>query len=89
MGLNGTMAETEIEIHTGLDTFVMLDTITGVSATKIGAIRVFCGTPVYMGLEALAQLGAFHIRHLTGFERHIFLLKIGICRIPPGKPLDG
>ncbi len=78
----------EIEIKTGLEGFVMLDGITFVDKADIRALRSFNEEPAYTGIEALAQAGAFHIRQLTGFERHIFLLKVGSCSIPT-QPLNG
>jgi hypothetical protein len=40
-------------------------------------------------VESLAQLGAFHIRFLTGFEKHAFLLKINRCLMPRQGTLKG
>ena len=78
----------EIEINTGLDGFILLDAITSVDPTEIRAIRTFENAHAYLGIETLAQAGAFHLRWLTGFERHIFLLKVGACNIP-SDPLNG
>jgi len=83
------MAEVEINIHTGRDSFIMLDAITSVNATQISGIRSFSDEPLYAGIEALAQLGAFHIRYLNAFERHVFLLKIESCRFNTGESLKG
>ncbi len=88
-GFNGIMSETKIEIQTGLTGFIMLDSICEAGATEIMGIRTFSDEPAYLGLEALAQLGAFHIRRLTGFDRHVFLLKIAGCRLSAGKFLNG
>ena len=52
----------EIVIHTGLAGFVMLDSIREVSTSRIVGTRSLSGVPVYLGLESLAQLGAYHIR---------------------------
>jgi hypothetical protein len=83
------MINKDIMINTGLDRFILLDSITEVSATAIVGVRSFDDSPVYLGMEALAQLGAFHIRCLTGFDRHIFLLKVAACRLSSGKSLTG
>ncbi len=88
-GFKGAVAETKIEIHTGLAGFIMLDGVREAGATEITGFRSFSDEPVYLGLEALAQLGAFQIRRFTGFDRHIFLLKIADCRLSTGKSLKG
>jgi hypothetical protein len=79
----------EFIIQTGLDGFVMLDRLLEVDVSNITGIRIFSHAPIYTGLEALAQLGAYHIRHLTGFSRHVFLIKIAHCCLPPEKVLEG
>ncbi|MEN6318808.1 MAG: hypothetical protein ABFD82_08670 [Syntrophaceae bacterium] len=67
----------------------MLDRILDINTSHIMATRFFSNTPVYSGLESLAQLGAYHVRHLTGFTRHVFLIKIAHCCLPPEKVLEG
>lgn len=79
----------EIVVHTGLDGFVMLDRVLDVGVSNITGTRIFSHAPIYTGLEALAQLGAYHVRHLTGFSRHVFLIKIAHCGLPPEKVLEG
>lgn len=81
--------DTEIVIHTGLNDFVMLDRVLEVSASHIMGSRSFSDAPVYLGLESLTQLGAYHIRHLVSFSRHVFLLKIVHCSLPPAQILNG
>jgi hypothetical protein len=76
-----TMNE-NIVINTGLAGFIMLDRILEVSASSIVGTRHFTGVPDYLPLESLAQLGAFHIRYISGFSRHVFLIKIVSCSIP-------
>ena len=78
-----------IVINSGLKGFVMLDWVHEVNATHIMGTRSFSNAPIYVGLESLAQLGAYHIRHLTDFSKHIFLIKIAHCRLPTGKIIDG
>lgn len=88
-GLGTHSMGTEIVIHTGLNGFVMLDSIGEVSTSRIVGTRSLSGVPVYLGLESLAQLGAYHIRHITDFSRHVFLIKIIQCRLPRGNIKDG
>jgi hypothetical protein len=79
----------EITINTGLDRFVLVDKIHMLDETHIRGTRTFTNAPVYLGIESLAQLGAFHVRYLIGFRRHAFLLKIATCLTPPHAELDG
>jgi hypothetical protein len=79
----------EIVVHSGLDGFVMLDRVLEVGVSNITGTRIFSHAPIYTGLEALAQLGAYHVRYLTGFSRHVFLIKIAHCCLPPEKVLEG
>jgi hypothetical protein len=83
------MMDREIVIHSGRNSILMLDAIQSVSLTQISGTRSFFDDPLSAGLEALAQLGAFHMRYLTAFERHIFLLKIEKCCFSEGGPLQG
>jgi hypothetical protein len=79
----------EITINTGLDRFVLVDKIHMLDKTHIRGTRTFINTPVYLGIESLAQLGAFHVRCLIGFKRHAFLLKITRCITPAHEKLNG
>jgi len=81
--------DTEIVINTGLNGFIMLDGIAAVTDSHITGTRYFSDAPVYLGLESLAQLGAFHVRRLIDFSRHVFLLKIVNCSLPAGHGLNG
>ena len=72
---------TETVIHTGLNDFIMIDRILEVNASHIVGTSSFPNVPVYLGIESLAQLGAFHIRHLIDFTRHVFLMKITHCSL--------
>ena len=80
---------TEILINTGLEGFIVLDSILEVSASHIVGTRSFSNELVFLGLESLAQLGAYHIRYITDFSRHAFLIKISHCSLPPGRGIDG
>jgi hypothetical protein len=79
----------KITINTGLNNFVLLDKITHAEARNISGIKTFSNAPAYLAIESLAQLGAFHVRHLIGFERHAFLLKITRCLMPAHEKLNG
>jgi hypothetical protein len=81
--------DTNIVINTGLTGFIMLDRVLEVSATRIVGTRSFSGVPAYLPLESLAQIGAFHIRYITGYSRHVFLIKIVSCSIPLRIAMDG
>lgn len=76
-------------INTGLDNFVLIDKITEAAAGNIRGIKNFSNAPAYLSLESLAQLGAYHVRFLTRFERHAFLLKITSCTMPAQEVIDG
>lgn len=78
-----------ITINTGLDDFVLIDAISDIGSGHIHGCRHFVRVPPYLGIESLAQLGAYHVRFLTSFERHAFLLKINRCTLPGQDLLDG
>jgi len=72
-----------ININTGLSGFVLLDRIEETAAGNIAGSRHFVSPPsLALAIESLAQLGAYHVRYLTNFEKHAFLLKIKSCRLP-------
>jgi len=79
----------EIDINTGLNGFVMLDSVVEVSASHIVGVQTFSDDYVFLCLESLAQLGAYHIRYLIDFSRHIFLIKIDHMSLPPGNVMEG
>ena len=76
------MQISKIEINTGMEGFVLLDRITETGVSNIRGEKKYFNDPVYLGIESLAQLGAYHVRFLTGFKNHAFLLKINRCTIP-------
>lgn len=78
-----------ISVNTGLDGFILIDRIIQTGEQGISGIKTFSDAPVYLGLESLAQLGAFHVRYMTEFQRHAFLLKIEQCAVPEQVGLDG
>ncbi len=67
---------TRLHIKTDLTGFILLDRITGVTDHSIAAEKIFTNAPAFLGIEALAQLGAYHVRFKSHFEKHAFLLKI-------------
>ncbi len=79
----------KIVVNTGLPGFILIDKITGVEAENIDGTRVFAEAPIYLGIESLAQLGAYHVRFLTCFQKHAFLLKINRCKVSAGQFLNG
>jgi hypothetical protein len=81
--------DANIVINTGLAGFIMLDRVLEVSAARIVGTRFFTGVPAFLPLESLAQLGALHIRYVTGFSRHVFLIKIVSCSIPLRTAMEG
>ena len=87
--LCGKLLRNRIKINTDLEDFVLIDRITEAESAKISGIKSFSDSPAYLGIESLAQLGAYHVRFLTRFERHAFLLKITHCRMPARQVLDG
>lgn len=78
-----------IEINSGLDGFVLLDRISEAGDEIITGERRYYNDPVYLGIESLAQLGAFHVRFINDFEIHAFLLKISHCHVIGSKTLHG
>jgi hypothetical protein len=78
-----------IAVKTDLNRFIMLDSIEQATDISIKGVKRFSNSSVYQGLEALAQLGALHVRYKTDFNCHAFLLSIKTCSIDSDKPLNG
>ena len=78
-----------MQINTGLDRFILIDKISEAGTGKISGTKNFSDAPIYLGIESLAQLGAYHVRFLTDFESHAFLSKITNCLIPAQQVLNG
>lgn len=70
-----------LTIHTGLDRFLLLDSISEIMQSSIKGTLFLSGDHRYLGIESLAQLGAMHVRFITGFSGHAFLLSIRTCSI--------
>lgn len=79
----------DITINTGFDGFILVDKIHMSDERQIHGTRTFTNAPIYLGIESLAQLGAFHVRYLMEFKRHAFLLKMNSCTTPAHAELDG
>ncbi|GAB6097515.1 hypothetical protein JCM14469_37690 [Desulfatiferula olefinivorans] len=78
-------------IRTGRTGFIMPEKIIRLDAEYI-EIQKTVGkdeAQVHTGIETLAQAGAFHLRHLIGFERHAFLLTIDHYRAAVSRPDPG
>ncbi len=78
-----------IIINTELDGFIWPGNVTEISKTRITSMQSFDDVPDVIGLEALAQLAAFHARFLIELERHVFLMKIRGCTLPAGSRISG
>lgn len=76
-------------INSGLPDFLLLDAITQADETTIAGVRKFSAAQPWLGIEALAQLGAFHVRRLADFQKHAFLLKINSFLLPQAETLQG
>src|SRR5512136_1126 len=87
--MDASSMDANIVINTGLSGFVMLDRVLDISTSRIVGTRFFSGAPAYLPLESLAQIGAFHIRYVTGYSRHVFLIKIVSCSIPLKIAMEG
>jgi len=71
----------KLTINTGLDRFLLLDCIRGIGQNNIEGTLFLSDNQCCLGIEALAQLGAMHVRFITGFSCHAFLLSIRKCSI--------
>ncbi len=78
-----------IKVNTGLSSFTLIDRIIQAEEKEISGTKAFHNDPVYLGIETLAQLGAFHVRYISGFKRHAFLMKIDRCLMLEKQGLNG
>ncbi|MHB9097233.1 MAG: hypothetical protein ACYC5X_05360 [Syntrophales bacterium] len=81
--------EKAVSVRSELQGFRLIDRISRAGRDEIRGGCTLTGGPLFTLIEALAQLGALHVRWLTGFTRHAFLLKIGRCTLPVGAPAAG
>jgi hypothetical protein len=72
----------KITINTGLHRFLLLDRITAVDQKNIQGYCLLSESQAYISVEAMAQLGAMHVRYRTDFSCHAFLLGIGNLHMP-------
>jgi len=79
----------KIDVNTGLSGFSLLSRISEYSGEEISAYADLLDAPSYLGLEALAQAGAYHARFLCRFERQAVLLMVRDCCIPAEETLTG
>jgi hypothetical protein len=78
-----------LTVRSGVESFVLVDGITETGPETIKGYKRFEGAPIHLGIEALAQLGALHVRLTTAFARHAFLLGIKRCTVSSGRLLSG
>ncbi len=78
-----------IDIHSGLSDFRILSSIHRVDQTGIKGYASLNNRPLFTAIEALAQLGAMHVRWLCNFKKHGFLLKIERLTLPDSTTLQG
>ncbi|OPY17912.1 MAG: hypothetical protein A4E74_00969 [Syntrophus sp. PtaB.Bin075] len=76
-------------IATGLSGFSLLARITESTKERVAALADLADAPQFIGLEALAQAGAYHVRFLCEFERQAVLLMIRNGRLPEEEMLNG
>ncbi len=79
----------EIIINSGLKSIILLDRITAIGSDEIRGTAAFDGKAVFTLFEALAQLGALHIRRCNNFNKHAFLMKVRRCILPDLLPEAG
>ena len=78
-----------IEIHTGMAGFHLLSSVTRVDDQSIRGRAFFADQPSFVVMEALAQLGALHVRRLWDFSKHAFLLKVEGFSLPRQERISG
>jgi hypothetical protein len=78
-----------IILDSKLDRFILIDEIVDADSSAIAGRKQFDHAPLYLGIESLAQLGAYHVRFLTDFEKHAFLLGVKHCDLPTANELHG
>lgn len=78
-----------LNIRTKRDDFKMIDRISAVDSRHIEGVKTLEGCPVAIAIESLAQLGALHVRFVTTFKKHCFLLLMPHLEILDTSPLHG
>lgn len=69
--------------------FIMIDRICDIQSDTIKGVKTFSQAHAYLGIEACAQLGAFHARFDIGFCRHVFLINVKGYHFCPTDKLHG
>jgi len=69
--------------------FILLDRIYDIQPNAIKGNKTFYQSPASLAIESCAQLGAFHIRFVIGFCRHVFLIRVKEYKIYPANNLHG
>jgi len=65
-----------LHINTGLPSILLLRRIDACDSREIRGLCFFDGKGAFTLIEAMAQLGAFHLRKRADFRRHAFLVKV-------------
>lgn len=78
-----------LTITCGLGGFRLVRHISHFSEEKIVGEAQFDQAPLYVALEAMAQIAALDVRRRIDFKAHAFLLKISHCRWPAQGVIDG
>ena len=69
--------------------FRLIGRITEISSREICGVTNLRRAPLYVGLEAMAQLAALDVRQRLQFKRHAFLLCVYQWQKPDTEVLDG
>lgn len=78
-----------LTIHSHMAHFRLIKRISKVSPKGIRGEVEYHRTPLFAGLETMAQIAALHVRQHLQFDRHAFLLKVHHCQMPAIDHLDG
>jgi hypothetical protein len=78
-----------ITVATGLSGFQLLSRIKELSGETVAAVVDFDQAAPYLGIEALAQAGTYHVRFLCDFSKQAVLLAIKDCMLPEEETLQG
>ena len=78
-----------MKIHTGLDQCLRLNGIETISPLAITGHLNGTRIPDYQVIEAMAQLGALHVRHIIQYDRHAFLMAVNQCAVCVTDPVTG
>lgn len=68
-------------ISTGLHRFFLVEGITRVDEKHIQGFSSPSGRQAFLRIESMAQLGAMHVRFITDFNKHAFLLGVSNIKL--------